>query len=686
MNIIDNTGIMPNLTDINAHLHALFSPAFVHPYPDAWIEIAYAKPDGKLANAENIRAFDLKDAAEFAMTKSRAGFNVYVAPALRQGKQPRSGRATDQHVLASAYAWAEYDGAGDDERVQLILKEKQLSPALTVVTGTVPHRRAHLYFRLADGVTDAEQLRKINTSLCQVLGGDAVQSPSHVMRLAGTVSYPTPNKQARGYVAELVTLHVNSDAESYRPAALIGLAPTTGNPFLDFANRILASVGGRSDDELRELLERSRTPQKWHNSMRDAVASMVGQRWTDGAIKLSCAPYCKEGADDPDLTDLIDSARRKWPGDAETSEHQEASLQPSSHAIPLSFYNDAQTVIAKQWILKGIIARGETSSWIAPPGKGKSALLTELAVCVASGSNWRGHRSKEHCGVVYFALERGDLVRRRLAAHAKRTGEVDLPIAVASRVIDLMSPKCVAIAIDTIRAAEFRFGCSVGMVIIDTYAKGIAIGGGDEDKAKDQNKVLAHLRKVQEAVNIHIALIGHTGKDEGRGARGSNAHDGDVDVIVQIKGDSTIKTAEITKANDLPNGVLTRFKLEVAELGVDEDGDNITVAVVAGDEASDEQEDKGHKKLTKTQRRAMELLVRCINDEGKPGPTSSLYPRNITVVPMAAWRQCCERGALSGSEDRESRDKAFRRARDDLLTMHRISVWDDLVWIAYHDG
>ena len=32
----------PNTADIAAHLYALFSPMFVHDYPDAQIEIAYA--------------------------------------------------------------------------------------------------------------------------------------------------------------------------------------------------------------------------------------------------------------------------------------------------------------------------------------------------------------------------------------------------------------------------------------------------------------------------------------------------------------------------------------------------------------------------------------------------------------------------------------------------------------------
>jgi len=42
----------------------------------------------------------------------------------------------------------------------------------------------------------------------------------------------------------------------------------------------------------------------------------------------------------------------------------------------------------RDWITKGIFARGETSMWYAPPGQLKSALLASTAVAVASGSDW----------------------------------------------------------------------------------------------------------------------------------------------------------------------------------------------------------------------------------------------------------------------------------------------------------
>jgi hypothetical protein len=122
------------------------------------------------------------------------------------------------------------------------------------------------------------------------------------------------------------------------------------------------------------------------------------------------------------------------------AELDERAIRPNAKRLPepldLTFFDDADGVVAKDWILKNVMATGETSSWIAPPGMGKSALLTEISTHAGSGRDWRGYRSKLRCGLVYFAFERADLVRRRLAAHARRDGLSGLPIAVAGNIID----------------------------------------------------------------------------------------------------------------------------------------------------------------------------------------------------------------------------------------------------------
>jgi hypothetical protein len=357
----------------------------------------------------------------------------------------------------------------------------------------------------------------------------------------------------------------------------------------------------------------------------------------------------------------------------------------ASIGIPLTYFDDVEKFVNKSWLMKGVIAKGETSMWVAPPGKLKSALATDMAIHLASRMDWRGYQSRETCGVVYFALERADLVKRRLAAHRKRDDLEGLPIAVAGGIINLMDLNCVGTIVTTIRVAEKTFGCSVGFVVFDTYAKGIAAGGGDENQAKDQGIAIANLRRVQEQTGVHIAIISHTGKDEKKGARGSNTQDGDVDVMVQISGDG-IKTATVTKANDQAEGVLTKFRAEIAVLGTDEDGDEIKTAIISVDPCgSADTKSSMRAKLTATERRALDMLTNAVIDQGKDPPASNEFPWKIKVVQIDTWRSYCERGGLSQGDTEAAFRMAFKRVNISLANKHRIGILDGWVWIAYDE-
>ena len=85
--------------------------------------------------------------------------------------------------------------------------------------------------------------------------------------------------------------------------------------------------------------------------------------------------------------------------------------------------------------------------------------------------------------------------------------------------------------------------------------------------------------------SVHIATIGHSGKDEGRGERGSSAKLGHVDLAVQISGD-TVRTATIVKGNDQAEGVLTSFAVEEITVGSDEDGEPLVIGILSTDAVS----------------------------------------------------------------------------------------------------
>jgi hypothetical protein len=262
----------------------------------------------------------------------------------------------------------------------------------------------------------------------------------------------------------------------------------------------------------------------------------------------------------------------------------------------------------RDWLIKGIFAKGETSAWIGPPGSLKSSIMASAALSIASGTDWFGYRNKGKAAVAIFALERADLVRRRLQAQAERDGlPSDLPIAVVPGILDLMDARNVPKVIDTLRNIEDDFGLPVGWTTFDTFAKAISAGGGDENMAKDQGRVFSNLQRIKDHMRPHISLVGHTGKDESKGARGSNAIKGDVDLLVMLSGD-TIRTATVDKANDGPEGPLFSFTSEVHEFGTDEDGEPVTVNIVSRETVEAKATGSAGPQLSRNQRTMFGIL------------------------------------------------------------------------------
>jgi hypothetical protein len=432
--------LRPDVAAISAHLHALFAPEFVHHYPDAWIEIAYCRPNDPLNKAEIFSAFDLEAAAKFAFDINMRGSNVYVGAALRHGEKPKSGRANDTHFLAARYVWAEYDNAGDHERITAILKAEGLQPALGVVTGTIPHQRWHIYLQTAQPITEADEIKSGNKALKELFNSDDVENPSRVMRLAGTVNYPKADKRAKGYETELTALHVKRDAPSYSVEALCALRPASqsthgANTDYDAFEEFGRANGRRGMEKVLELLASVR-PGHWHIPMRDAVAVMIGLGLSDAVIKAMCAGYCKGGYDDPDLATLIDTARTKFekPDFGDAYEHSNEDAQgagASGQAMPSRFLTLDQwrerDLPTPDYLLGEVLSTTSRAIMSAPTGLGKSNAAIAIGMRMAAGASflhWEGRRSAK---VLYIdgEMSRRLLKQRLLAEEARLLAEVN---------------------------------------------------------------------------------------------------------------------------------------------------------------------------------------------------------------------------------------------------------------------
>src|SRR5258708_22440741 len=119
----------------------------------------------------------------------------------------------------------------------------------------------------------------------------------------------------------------------------------------------------------------------------------------------------------------------------------------------------------------------------------------------------------------------------------------------------------------------------------------------------------------------------------------------------------------IDKRNDGALGLLTAYGMKVVVLGADEDGDVIDIAIINPDTTAASQEVHSDKiKMTPQQRLAMELLVNCVNDCGKPPSPSLGFAKSVTkIVTREQWRENCLKGGLAIGENETSSGRAFLR-------------------------
>jgi len=186
------------------------------------------------------------------------------------------------------------------------------------------------------------------------------------------------------------------------------------------------------------------------------------------------------------------------------------------------------------------------------------------------------------------------------------------------------------------------------------------------------------MRRVLDKVNIHIATVGHTGKDESRGERGSNAKQGDIDLEVQISGEATIKSAVVTKANDQPLGPLTSFQLEPFDFGLDEDGDPFRTYIVAKETVTGA---VSKHRLNDKQQLGIEALAEATLKHGIELPSSYRLPAGLKSVTKDQWEvELYRLGVL----DRKAANPRARLSelRQALQRKHVIGVNDELVWLA----
>jgi len=346
-------------------------------------------------------------------------------------------------------------------------------------------------------------------------------------------------------------------------------------------------------------------------------------------------------------------------------------------ALPLIFFDEALNAPLQKQIIKGVISEGTTSTVFAMPKRMKSTIITDMGVHLGSAAQWRGHRIPEKRGTVFFAFERALQVREALKAYKIRDGLENIPFAIVPKLVNMLDPACVDLIKHAVDRAEQRWGIACGLTVFDTWNKGIAAGGGNEDKAEHQNIAAANLRRLLEQMPVlHCMTIGHTGKDVGKGERGSNATEGDRDTGFKIIGEKDKYAMEVAYSNVLaPGEVITTFEGELVEIGKDEDGEPVKSFIVSRQPVAMPAGKAAARNLTDNEGLALQALGDVLKIKGQWG--GEIGGRNVT---LDEWKDQCIRAGAVAQDKNTFRDLGRRQVG--LIAKGRIIVLDNRVRLA----
>lgn len=214
------TSLPPDIETIRKHLRWLCEPALPQ-FEDLRIEIGWGDPAKGPDRSRTYAINDLASAAGFSAWINHRGCNVYVGATFKRPDTPEKGRTSAAHAALATCIPVDIDTRFTAVAAQVAALAR---PQLLVLTGRTPQTRGQLFIRIAP-TTDLAAWEQLHERIVRLTGGDEnALGRNRLMRLAGTISYPSPKKVERGYVVEKTSAYP-VPAQEYVVADLLASVP-----------------------------------------------------------------------------------------------------------------------------------------------------------------------------------------------------------------------------------------------------------------------------------------------------------------------------------------------------------------------------------------------------------------------------------------------------------------------------
>lgn len=254
-----------------------------------------------------------------------------------------------------------------------------------------------------------------------------------------------------------------------------------------------------------------------------------------------------------------------------------------------------QSTQTAEWWIKGYVQKYAFMMTHGPSGVGKSFVVLDQCLHIATGRSWLGHKTKQ--GKILFLAGEGQIgLRNRIKAwkqhHKVKSLEGNVKIYPVPVDIDQDGMDLI---IAEIEAAGFK----PDLTVVDTVNRYMA---GDENRSNETRAFINNCANLQLKYKSSVQAVHHTGNsDEAQHrARGSSAWKGALDIetsVLPLKEDGLIVIKQMkSKDTELADPIYVKLESIYLDGEFDEDGDQINSAVIIKVDAPKDNE-KGDKKL-----------------------------------------------------------------------------------------
>lgn len=276
-------------------------------------------------------------------------------------------------------------------------------------------------------------------------------------------------------------------------------------PLRDLAAR------GWTEAQLYELIDRSAAktdrPEDWEKRRREIprlVKSAVRKQWERAKEAFGDAPPAITSSDAP------------------------PAPTPGAVSLPIMLPRDfaSRPVVARRWIVPDLIPEGEPTLLYGAGATGKSLLLLQLCICMASGQKWLGRDTPAGRCLFLTCEDTADEINRRASSILEALGigwddcgdrllivpmrDTDVDATLADESVEATATYwALKQASDTFKPA---------LRVIDTLADVFA---GDENRRADAKRFVKIVTRLGPATDIVTAHPSVSGIESGRGSSGS---------------------------------------------------------------------------------------------------------------------------------------------------------------------